>query len=155
MLFAGRDAQEPMAMGEVFIGKAALFGAEEKGDAAGGEALPDDGCSLLQALDGMLRAAAPQGGGADDEGAVGDGFRDGLEFFGAGQEGRRAHRGTGFAKGKFVGVDYAKVEEAEVTHGAGGSADVERVAWRNEDDVEAVGLGWYEQGRKVYRRKNG
>jgi hypothetical protein len=47
------------------------------------------------------------------------------------------------------------VQEAEIAHGAGGSTNVEGVAWGNEDDAEAVGLGWSGQGRKVYRRRNG
>lgn len=139
-----------MAVAEIFVGEAALFGAEEEGNVAGDEAFADEGRGLLQAFDGMLGFAAAEGGGADDEGAVADGFSKGLEFFGAGEEGRGADGGTGFAESEFVGVDDAEVEEAEIAHGAGGGADVERVARGYEDEVEMVELRWSGQGRRVY-----
>lgn len=66
VLFAGGDAQKPMAMAEVLVGEAALFGTEKKGDAAESEALADEGRGLLQTLDGMLGFAAAEGRSADD-----------------------------------------------------------------------------------------
>ena len=42
MVFAGGNAEEPVAMAEVFVGEAAFFGAEEKSDVAGGEALANE-----------------------------------------------------------------------------------------------------------------
>ncbi len=128
-------------MAEVFIGEAALFRAEQKGDAAPDEALADKGSGLLEALDGVLQFAGADGSGSDDEGAVGDGFGEGLEFLRAGEKRRGSDGGTGFAESYFVGVYNAEVEEAEVAHGAGGGSDVEGIARVDEDDAEAVELG--------------
>lgn len=128
-------------MAEVFVGEAALFGAEEKGDAAGGEALANQRSGLLEALDGMLHFTVADGCGANDEGAVRDGFGDGGEFFGGGENRGSADGGARFAEGQFVGIHDAEVEEAEVAHGASGCADIERIARVDEDDAEAVGLG--------------
>jgi hypothetical protein len=146
MVFAGGDAEEPVAVAEVFVGEAALFGAEEEGDAAGGEALADQRSSLLEALDGVLQFAVADGGGADDEGAVRDGFGEGGEFFGGGEDGGSADGGAGFTKSQFVWIDHAEVEETEVAHGAGGGADVERIARVDEDDAQAVEFGTGGQG---------
>jgi hypothetical protein len=140
MIFARGNAEEPVAVAEVVVGEAALFGAEEEGDTACSKAFAEEGRGLLEAFHGVLRFAAAEGGGADDEGAVSEGFGKGFEFFGAGKNRGGAYGGTGFAKGKFVGVDDAKMEEAEIAHGAGCSADVERVARSDEDDAEAVEL---------------
>lgn len=37
--------------------------------------------------------------------------------------------------------DDGEMAEAEVGHGAGSGADIQRVAWGNQEDFEAVGLG--------------
>src|SRR6266850_2527327 len=80
MLFAGGDAEEPVAMAEIFVGEAALFRAEQKGDAAGNKALADQRRGVFEAFDRVLRVAAANGGGADDESAVRDGFGESLEL---------------------------------------------------------------------------
>ena len=87
MVFTGGDAEEPVAMAEVFVRKAAFFRAEEESYAAGSEALAHERSGLFEAFDGVLRVTAADGGGADDEGAIRDGFGDGLELFGAGEKG--------------------------------------------------------------------
>ena len=48
MLFASGNAQEPMAMAEVFIRKATLLRAKEKCHSACAEMLSNQLCSLLQ-----------------------------------------------------------------------------------------------------------
>jgi hypothetical protein len=52
-----------------------------------------------------------------------------------------ADRGTRFAKSQFIGVHHAKMEKAEVAHGACGSPDVEWIARGDEDNPQAVGFG--------------
>ncbi|HEX2713255.1 MAG TPA: hypothetical protein VHM88_13730 [Candidatus Acidoferrales bacterium] len=141
MVFTGWDAQKPVAVAEVGVGKAAFFGAEKKGDAAGREAFADEGSGLRQAFHGVLWAATSEGSGAYDESTVGDGFRDGFEFFSASEKGRSSDGGTSFAESKFVGIDDAEVGETEVAHGAAGGANVERVARGNKNDTETVELG--------------
>src|SRR5581483_2329670 len=50
-----------------------------------------------------------------------------------------------FAKRDLVRIHDAQVHEAEVAHGAGGGADVQRIARRNQDDAQAVRLGCRQQ----------
>ena len=90
---------------------------------------------MLEAFDRVLRIAGANGGSADDEGAVRDGSGDSLKLFGAGEKWRGADSGTRFAKGQVIRVHNAKMEETEVAHGAGGGADVERVARVDEDNA--------------------
>ena len=96
---------------------------------------------MLEALNEVLRFAAANGGGADDESAVRNGFGNSLELFGASEKRRGAHGRACFTKSQFVGIDDAKVEEAEVAHGAGGGANVERIARVDEDDAQVIELG--------------
>jgi hypothetical protein len=139
-----------VAVAEVFVGEAALLGAEQKGDPAPGEALADEGRGLFEAFDRVLQLALADGGGANDEAAVRDGFSHTLELLGAGEEGRGSDGGTCFAEGQVVGGYDAKVEEAEVAHGAGGGADIERVARGDEDDTQAVEFGLGRQAREEF-----
>ena len=96
---------------------------------------------MFKAFDSVLRVAATNGGGANDESAVRDGFGNILELFGAGEERRGAHSGACFAKSQFVRIYDAKMEEAEVAHSAGGGADVERIARVDENDAQIIELG--------------
>ena len=128
-------------MAEVFVGEATFFGAEQESHAAVSEALSNQRGALFGAFDGVLRVATAHGGGADDESAVRDSFGETLELFGAGEKRRGAHGGACFTKSQFVGIDDTKVEEAEVAHGAGGGANVERIARVDEDDAQVIELG--------------
>jgi aldose 1-epimerase len=47
------------------------------------------------------------------------------------------------------------VEEAEVAHGAGGGANVERIARVDEDDAQVIELGWGGQGTDYILRRGG
>lgn len=146
MLFAGGDAQEPMAMAEVFVRKAALFGAEQKGDSTAGQMLMDKPRSLLKAANRMQGLAAADGSGSHDEGAIRDGFGDSFEFFGAGEQRLSTDGGPRFAESQFVWIDDAKMSEAEVTHGAGSGSDVQRIARLDEDNAQVVEFGMGRQG---------
>ncbi len=86
------------------------------------------------------------GSGSHHKGAILDGFSDGLELFGFGEQRRGADGGTGLAKGQFVGVHNAKMEKAKVAHGARGGADVERVARGHKHHPQPVGFGISCQG---------
>jgi len=135
MLFARGDAQEPMAMAEVFVRKTTLLGTEKKGDAASSEMLAEWTGGLTEATDRVLRLAAADGGGTDNEGAIRNGFGNGFEFFGAGEQRLCSDGGTCFAERQFVRVHHAKMGKTEVTHGAGSSADIERIARLDEDNA--------------------
>jgi len=86
MFFAGGDAQEPMAVAEVFIRKTALLRTEKKGDAAAGQMLAEEKGGLNEAVDRVLQLTLADGGGSDDECAILDGFGEGLEHFGLGEQ---------------------------------------------------------------------
>jgi hypothetical protein len=146
MLFAGGDAEQPMAVAEVFVGEAALFRTKQEGDTACRKALADETRALFKALDRVLQFARADRCGSDDERAVSNSFGDSLELLGMGKKRQCADRGVRFAKGQFVGVHDAEVEESEVAHGAGGRADVEGIARVDEDDAQVVELGWRGQG---------
>ena len=76
---------------------------------------------------------------------MGDGFGEGVEDFGVPQQVGSADGRLGFHPIDREGSDDAEALEAEVGHGACGCTDVQRVAWRDEDDIDTVALGWSEQ----------
>src|SRR2546430_1268653 len=145
MLFARGDAQEPMAVAEVFIGKTALLRTEENGDRAGRKAFADEGSGLLKAPDRVLQLTETDGRSSDDQRAVPDGFGEGFALFGAGEQRRGADRRARLAECQFVGVYDTQMEEAEVAHRAGGGADVERIARGDKDDAQAIEFGRSEE----------
>ncbi len=150
MRFASGNAEEPLAVADVLIGEAALFRTKEKGDAAATEALADEARGFVEAPDGVPQFAAADGGGSDDEGAVCDGVGHGLEPLGAGEQRRSSDSGTRFAKRQLERIHHAEMKEAEIAHGAGGGADVQRVARIHEDDAQAVEFGRSEQQGIIY-----
>jgi hypothetical protein len=103
--------------------------------------LANEGRGLLQAANRVLRLAAADGGGANNEGAIRDGFGNCFEFRGLRKQRRSSDSGTCLAKSQFVGIHHAKMEKAEVTHGAGRRANVERIARGDKDNPHAIGFG--------------
>jgi hypothetical protein len=147
VLFASRDAHEPMAVAEVLIRKATLFRAEEKRNAASGKALADEGSGLLKAADRVLQLTLPNGSGSNNEGAIVDCFSEGLELLGMREQGRGADGGTRFSKSHLVGVHHTEMEEAKVAHDAGGGADVEGIPRFDENDAQVIEFGVRRQER--------
>ena len=78
-----------------------------------------------------MQGSMADGGGSHDESAIGDRFGDGFELFGAREQRRGADGGTRLAKRGLVGIHDAQLAETEITHRAGGCADIERVARRD------------------------
>jgi len=135
------NAEEDLAVAQVVIGQADLFRAkEERHFGTGLQMLADDGSRGFEAMELLLWGAARTGGGADDEGTVGNGVGDVGEFSRCLEDRFGVDGGAGFAKGDIVGMDDAEVVESEVGHGSGGCTDVERVAAADQDDSEAVGF---------------
>src|SRR5260370_29184647 len=141
MFFAGRDAQQPVAVADVFVREAMLLRTEEKGYGAGREAFAYEGSGLLEAPDGVVQLTEANGSGSDNERAVRDCFGERFEFFGAGEQRRGADGGTRLAKSQLVGVYHAKMEESEVAHGASGGADVGGIARNDEYEAQACEFG--------------
>jgi hypothetical protein len=149
VFFRCGNAQEPVAMAQVRGGKAEFFGAEEERHAAGGEARANQAGGGFGAAHGVLHDAMTDGGGADDEGAIGDGIGDARELLGAAKDRGGSHRGTGFAKGWLERIDDAQRGESEIAYGTRRGADIEWIPRGDENDGEAVEMGRGGQGRLV------
>lgn len=152
----GGDLDEEVAVGEVFAGEAVFFPTEDKGNAAcAGEFALDDGSEIGEGYDGLLGLAMGEGSGAKDEGAAGDGLCEVLRTFCLLEQFERPDGGFRFQPIGCEGGDDGEMREAEVGHGAGGRADVERVARGDQDDFDAVALRRFEQGFILERERCG
>jgi len=130
-----------MAMAEVFIRKAALLRTEKKGDVASSEMLAEWTGGLIEPTHRVLQLALADGRGSDNKSAIFNGFGEGLELLGTGEQRHGSDSGTRLAKSQFIGIHDAKMEEAEVAHGTCGRADVEGIAWGDKNDTQAIGFG--------------
>ncbi len=65
------------------------------------------------------------------------------------EEGFGSYGGFGFAPVGLVGRDDGEMREAEVGHGPRRRSDIEGIARGDEDDFDAVALGFGEQGMIV------
>ena len=133
-------------MAEVFVRKTTLLGTKKQSNTATGELLAKKTDSLIQTADRVLQLTLSNGGSSDNECAIGDGFRDGFEFRGLREQGLGTDGGARFAKSQLIRVDNAKVEEAEIAHGASRCADVERIARSHKNDTQAVRISVGEHG---------
>ena len=129
-----------MAVAEVFVRKTTLLRTKKQSNTAAGKLLAKKTGCLIETAGRVLQLTLSNGGGSDNECAIGDGFRDGFEFCGLREKRLGADSGTRFAKSQLIRIDNAKVEEAEIAHGASGCADASahptakanRLALRND-----------------------
>jgi hypothetical protein len=150
LLGGGGDFDEQMAAGEVFAGEAALFRAEDQGDAAAAvDFTAEGGAKLGKRDDWLFGLAMGEGSSAGDEGAIGEGLGERSAFSSVFEDLWRADCRAGFAPVGRVGRGYSQTSEAEIGHGTGYSSDVEGVARRDQDDEETVALGGGEQAFSV------
>ena len=105
-----------------------------------GECLPDERGCFRQTEERLLWATPVERAGADDQGGVADRLGKSVKDLRMTQQLRRADGGFGFHPVGGEGGDDGEAFEAEVGHSARGSADVERVARRDEKDVEVIAL---------------
>ena len=138
----GGDDEEAVAESEMGAGEAVLLGAEDEGDAMGASQLgADERGELGQQNDGLFGPAVLEGCGAEGEGAVGDGLCERLGSSGALQKSFGTDGGLSVAPVGLVRGDNGEMGEAEVGHGPRCRADVEGVARRDQDDLDAIELG--------------
>ncbi len=128
-------------MAEIFVRETTLLRTEKKSDAARSEMLAQWTAGLIEPADRVLQLALAYGRGPNNKSAFLNGFGHGLELFGTGKQRRGSDGGTRLAKSQFIGIDDAKMEEAEVAHGAGGGTNVERIARRDKNNPQAIGFG--------------
>ena len=123
----GGHAHQPVAMAQIVIREAKFFGAEQERNRIRSESLANQASAIFQATQRLMQRAMADGGGPYHERAIGDGFGDGLELFGAGEQFGGAHSRTRLAKRWLVRVHHTQLAETEIAHGAGGRANVERI----------------------------
>lgn len=112
----------------------------------------NDGGSRLQTLKGMLQVAMADGGGPDDERAIGNRFCQRFVLFSAGQDGCGAHGGTSALKCDIVGIHHAQMVKPEIAHCPGGRADVEGIARVHQDDAQMIEFGRNRQAICILRQ---
>ena len=138
----GRDGKETVAKGEIVAREAMFFGAEDEGDApAAGKLVANDGSERWELDDRLLGPAGFECAGSEDKGCGGQCFSQCAPHFCALEQIFRANGRLGLVPVRFVRSDDGEVAEAEIRHGTGDRADVERIARGDEDDVDGVGPG--------------
>jgi len=148
--FAGVDDGDGVAPGEIVAGEAVFFRTEDEGNVVWFlvGVLLDQGFANFRSGFGeiqnfLYRPAAVERAGAENQGAVSHGFGESFIDFGLAEQIGSADGRLGFHPVLSVGGDDAQMMKAEVGHGARRRADVQRVAWGDEDDVDSGGLvGW-------------
>jgi hypothetical protein len=103
--------------------------------------LSNEADGLIQAADWVLQLTLADGSGPDDQCAILNGFGDGFELFGTGEQWFGADGGTRLAKSQLIGVHDPKMEEAKVAHGARSGANVEGISRCDKNDPQGVGSG--------------
>ena len=151
MLLARGNAHQPVAVAHVFVRQAEFFRSEEQRDRSSRKLPGDELAAELQPPQRMLQRAMTDGGGADHQPAIGHGFGQGRIFPRFFENLVSFDRGAGFAKRDLVGIHQAQFGASEVAHGAGGRADVERIARGDQDHPQWV-LMLHRGGRRRARR---
>ena len=90
-------------------------------------------------MHGVLQPALPDGGGADNKGAIGYGIGDGVILRGVCKDVRcGTDCGPGLPKRRLKRIDHPQVHDTEITHGTGGSSKIERVARGHQNNAQAI-----------------
>jgi multiple antibiotic resistance protein len=143
----GGNRGEDLAKREVFACEAALLGAEDEGDApAARELFLNERREFRQRNNRLLGLAMLERGCAHDQSAVGYRVREALRAFRVLEQVRSADGGLRLAPVFLQGSDDGQALEAEVGHGPRRRSYIEGIARRNEDDGDAVAMGFGEQG---------
>jgi hypothetical protein len=150
VLFARGDAHQPMTVAEVVVRKAALLGAEQKGDPARFELPVDEPRAIFQPSQRVRQFPVTDRCGSNHQRAVGHGFGNALVLFRARQQRRSSDGGTRLAKGYVVRVHHSKPEKPEIADGASGRADVERIARGHQHNAQTVEFSRNRQGWLFY-----
>ncbi len=127
-----------MAVAQIVIREPEFFAAEDQRDRRGRDYPQHQPRAVLQPADGVLQLAMPHAGGAHDQAAIGHRVGQTGEFLRFLEQGRRAHGGARLAERDVVWIHHGQARKPEIGHGAGGRADVERVARRYHYDTQIV-----------------
>jgi len=148
----GRNLDELVTEREVVAGEAALLGAEDESDSASAcDLAVNNRHEVRQSHNGLRGLAARAGSGSDDERTRGDCRLKGFRVARGLENAASLNGGFCFAPVVFIRCDDGEMCEAEVGHGSRRRTDIERIARRNENGVEAMALGFREQELIVER----
>jgi hypothetical protein len=154
LAWIGGDFDEQMAESKVFAGESMLFRPEDQGDASATPGLVVHDLSQIGKRNDLLFGLAiGEGSSAHDQRAVGDGFGEARGLHRSFEQLRRTHGRACLAPMRSVGCNDGQARKAKVGHGARRRANVERVARRDENDLDAVALGFWRQEMIVERRE--
>src|SRR4029077_7013404 len=118
-----RHTHQPVAMTEIVVREADLLRAEQKRDAVRSKTFADQTRAVFQAAERMVQGPMADGCSAYDQRAIGHGFGDALELFGALEHIGCADSRARLSKRRLIGIHDAQMAESEIAHGAGGRAD--------------------------------
>jgi hypothetical protein len=142
----GWDFDEGMAVGKILASKAMPFRSENQGNAASGrEFWKESFRQIRQGNRRLLRLAMRSRTGTGHKRTIRNCFSKIARLLRVKKQFRRANRRSGFTPVRRVRSNHTEAREAEVGHGARHGTDVEGVAGRDENDVDAVALGLSEQ----------
>ena len=148
----GRDFDEHMAEGQIVAREAMLLGAEDQRYSAPAIKLGHEYRGhVWQGENWLLGLAVGERAGAGDECSFGYRFGEGFRALRILKQFRSAHGRACLAPVRVVGSNHGETGKTEVGHGARDRTDVERIARRHEDNLDAVALGLGEQGMIVER----
>jgi methylthioribulose-1-phosphate dehydratase len=149
--FGGDDRQQ-MTVTEVVAGEAAFLRTKHQRNLAAARQLAADALTELgQRHNRLLGLATGKRPGAHHQRAIGDGFGKALCARGVLENGFGADGRLRLPPVRLIRRDDGEMLDAEVRHGPRRRSNIERVARRNQDNLDAVELSFGEQGAIVVR----
>jgi len=134
-------------MGKVIAGQTVLLRSEDEGHAAGiRECINGQRTKLRQCNHALFRLAMGEGSGARHQCAFCERLGERGELPGVFEQLRRPYGRPSFAPVGGVRRNHREPLKAEVGHGPRRSADIERIARADEDNLDTVALGLVKQG---------
>ena len=140
VFFARGDAQQPMAMAQVFVGQTALLRTEHQSDVARWQTAADELRTFFEPVERVLQFAVIARGGSHHQRAVGHGFSHAAVLFRTLENHRGTDGGTRLAKRRFVRIHHPQLEKPKVAHGPGSRTNVEQIARGHEHNAQTAGF---------------
>ncbi len=140
IFIARGNPNEPVAMAEIFVGKAKFLRAKQQRDATGPHAPANQPRGIFRAVDRVLQFTIADRRGSHDQRAIGHGVGDALEMLRLRQNFGSANGRARFPKGGFERIYHAQRTKSKVAHGASRRADVQGIARGHEDYMQTVEL---------------
>jgi hypothetical protein len=162
ILVASGNANQPVAVAQVLVGKTEFFRSKQQGNPAGilrfglrgdcgSQSIADQPCGVLRTMNGVLQFAIANGRRSDNQRAIGHGKGNAIEELCLFQDFRRPNSRTGLAEGRIVRIHYTQGAKSEIAHGACRGAYVQRVPRSHQDYAKMVEWARCRHGATFYR----